>query len=124
MINQTDENVEAVAKAIFNDDWDGHFDWSLEDDLSREDYRDNARAAIAAMPAPTVGEWQPIETAPDRVDLLVYHEFALPDGSIDRQIWVDFMVDQEWAIYPSLIHICGLPTHWMPLPTPPQEGTE
>ena len=59
----------------------------------------------------TDDNWQPIETAPkDGTEILVVE----PDG----EMYVAF-----WNIYESLwfygVDLC-VPTHWMPLPQPPQ----
>lgn len=67
--------------------------------------------------------WQPIETAPkdgtwflgywpqcafeDRIITTQWHDF----GFDDRPYWLDAPDNRDWTE----------PTHWMPLPTPPQE---
>ncbi len=66
-------------------------------------------------------EWQPIETAPKNTDVLVYvldgyekmgvamfHTYAYKDGG-----WWQW--EHEYQVREIV------PTHWMPLPDPPQE---
>lgn len=64
--------------------------------------------------------WQPIETAPkDGTHITVFSPHALPC----TVHWFDggwhLSVNQcgEYSAY-----VWGLPTHWMPLPPPPQES--
>ncbi len=71
-----------------------------------------------------MSEWQRIETAPRDGDILVAR--LDPDGSdwyAVAQWWVDvfaFMyADSRQSKHPILL--CFEPTHWMPLPAPPQE---
>jgi len=61
-------------------------------------------------------DWQPIETAPEDSEILVW------DG---KDIW---LVETEFGMYPkhngcgccsSSVHYEA--THWMPLPKPPKE---
>ena len=77
-------------------------------------------AAAPTPPAPDVGKpitepaWQPIETAPFGVQLLVTAEF---DGPNDWRIKVgDKDAHGHWIVYGA----SWKPTHWMPLPTPPE----
>lgn len=77
-----------------------------------------------------MSEWQPIETAPrDGRNLLLWdadsqsHEIAL--WSEPHQLWAidytDSMPPSAHAkVSPS--NTCYVPTHWMPLPTPPHRG--
>lgn len=58
--------------------------------------------------------WQPIETAPkDGTDILV--GFAHQDRPSVVVGWFD-----KWAEYDSQNVLKGNPTHWMPLPPPPE----
>jgi hypothetical protein len=60
-----------------------------------------------------VGEWRPIETEmPKGQDTLV----VFSDGSMQVAKW-DAGCDDHLMAFGD-----GLPTHWMPLPAPPQEA--
>lgn len=65
-------------------------------------------------------EWQPIETAPNGVSILV----AYNDGSVD--FIEDDDNDYEWKPYKGQKPTSGvsIPTHWMPLPEPPTPSQE
>ena len=66
-----------------------------------------------------MNKWQPIKTAPhDRVPVLVYD-----GGYLDGSDQVVFTATHEgWWKRPGG-YLCE-PTHWMPLPEPPQEEDE
>lgn len=82
-----------------------------------------AKAAIAAIPAPATvsAGWQPIETAPKEIDILVFNEAldysfgSIQIGQIDH--------GGEWNFLSEMsLEDCDddfLPTHWMPLPAAP-----
>lgn len=68
--------------------------------------------------------WKPIETAPkDGTEILAWN-----GESVQQSWWDDTVYRQgKWCIWrdAKLGHIYWLdpvPTHWMPLPLPPQEG--
>ena len=74
-------------------------------------------------------EWQPIDTAPrDGTSVLLF----LPTGAqtvgcwdpdfddLDEPGWTDYTVE-SWA-YEEVVRL--YPTHWMPLPTPPEEHSK
>lgn len=83
-----------------------------------EDCEGLARAAIAAMAEAT--DWQPIESAPQSGEILLYaaetgEQFvafwgAEPEGG-----------DQQWVFARGngISFIVRDPTHWQPLPEPP-----
>ena len=59
--------------------------------------------------------WQPIETAPkDGREILVYEPMYCTIGQ-----WVDSKHGGAWWIEGG--QITGHPTHWMPLPPPPEK---
>jgi hypothetical protein len=70
--------------------------------------------------------WQPIETAPkDGTDLLVCAENDCGDGSWETKYWVDWQMDAyEWPHWEARVDLPNPPAHWMPLPTPPAQGTQ
>jgi hypothetical protein len=92
--------------------------------LAQDHARQAAHKIIAAMPAPTVQEWQPIETAPkDGADILLAGEDWVSlggwKGSVPKGWWRDHVCSADYQI--AECH----PTHWMPLPALPlaeQEG--
>ncbi len=57
--------------------------------------------------------WQPIETAPRKVEFrcLLGHEHSVVTGYWDGAMWVNER---------SLLRSEFNPTHWMPLPEPPE----
>lgn len=60
-------------------------------------------------------EWKPIETAPNYVSILVHSD----DGEIE--LVEDDDNDYTWVPYNGVRErCCSKPTHWMPLPEPPQ----
>jgi hypothetical protein len=64
-------------------------------------------------------EWKPIETAPRDCQILLCKIYNDGDASISAGEWVDEiggfdMMGYTWHMFP---------THWMPLPEPPN-GTE
>ena len=63
-------------------------------------------------PAPSVPEWQPIETAPMLKTVLLAVEF---DGPGDWRIKCGSLYSNEWHVFGASWE----PTHWMPLPKPP-----
>ena len=63
------------------------------------------------------GEWQPIDTAPtDATTVLLWDGIAVMVGyyvgPCDEHLY-------EWAIFNNIVGH-QRPTHWMPLPEPPQ----
>jgi hypothetical protein len=79
-------------------------------------------------------EWQPIETAPkDGREVLLFGIWAgeihglNADPTIAVGAWQggksDYQGDDFWALTGGDVYACWMrPTHWMPLPEPPQEG--
>ncbi|OAN76671.1 hypothetical protein A8B82_14830 [Sulfitobacter sp. EhC04] len=52
-MTHTDEQVERVASAINDEDWRQDLTWTNQYEGIKENYREMARAALSAMPAPT-----------------------------------------------------------------------
>lgn len=82
----------------------------------------NARAAIQAMQVPELPKWEGIESAPkDGTSVLLATELGVLIGSWGRGRYLGKVKGYEpaWG--------CGSaygwePTHWMPLPTPPENS--
>ncbi|CAI9119573.1 DUF551 domain-containing protein [Brytella acorum] len=132
----TDPRIEAAARAMCGRFNEG--DASIWDDLpnsDREYYREAARVVLEAADA---AAWRPIESAPrDGTECLIgwsstgWHvqtawwdaEF---DTGWDEEIddikhigaWTGGVVE-SWGDETTLTYN---PTHWMPLPAPPQEA--
>ncbi len=68
-----------------------------------------------------MSEWQPIETAPRRIPLLVWHPgFGMGGWNVmafDGSEWRETVNDGR-ALKEGYE-----PSHWMPLPPPPQDKT-
>ena len=92
------------------------------------------RDVFAAPPAPAAPPWQPIETAPKDGFVMLYGEIASELSKGDgAKTWCIGEYNEggvlserpgfDWNVEPT----CGYavvckPTHWMPLPKPPQEA--
>jgi hypothetical protein len=140
----SDEVVERMARAHY-------IAYAPSDDArqARENFWDNVldhkrpwveimRAALAASPAPPAGDgWEPIETAPkDGSRILVFDEMAADNES--PVVMVAWLNDAErhnrkrfaWCVPGSWQDEQGghctadRPTHWRPLPAPPQGAGE
>ena len=78
-----------------------------------------------------MSEWRPIETAPiDRTIVLVFgpeHEGGEPAvAAAFYDPWADSELGRKegwWALDESGHHLM-FPTHWMPLPEPPEDVTD
>lgn len=73
-------------------------------------------ARLAAMQAPIVTDWQPIETAPKDGSRI----FAT-NG--DELVVMVYTIDFSW-VHESYSPIVFTPTHWQPLPKPPIAAPE
>lgn len=127
--------AEAIDPRAFNkEEYDRSHGWG---DPSQADAQriaiDKARAAISAYlgDVPDSG-WQPIETAPkDGADVLVMNQkwlMSCPAGYFSKEYFEREYSDpnyMEEGWYPSAGFLFDLPevviepTHWMPLPSPP-----
>lgn len=72
-------------------------------------YDDSAFYAAVGALEKALPVWQPIETAPKDGE-----QYVAWDGEKIAIIW--------WAGYWEVDEPFGKPTHWMPLPAPPEEG--
>lgn len=96
------------------------------DGWTRDDALDEAIAALNALPA--VDEWQPIESAPETGEtILVYR----PDAGVFTAHYVEEDAhlssamnppegDCHWFTTGGEDLTDDMPTHWRPLPKPPQ----
>jgi hypothetical protein len=69
-------------------------------------------------------EWQPIETAPrDETAVLLYFPGSWETDGVRVGWWHEgAWYEHEWSSNP-MTDFYEEPTHWMPLPHPPQEQT-
>lgn len=72
-------------------------------------------------------EWQPIETAPESIQVITYHDYGERVANPDHQnfgasgyVSVQASIGDS-KLYPSDLLETGRVTHWMPLPPPPKE---
>lgn len=61
-------------------------------------------------------KWQPIETAPKDVKLLIYTGHCVLFGTL---AYFGPRVGHRWKVFGRFTKM--IPTHWMPLPAPPQD---
>lgn len=92
--------------------------------MCNRSYEDGYNAALEDVKR--VLAWQPIETAPEGKDILVYVEKT---GECFVVFWGTQVNtgDHAWVIARAndgTCFICKNPTHWMPLPQPPAETQE
>ena len=97
--------------------WDGETRGSVESAMRDAQSHHEARILSALEPAPVRG-WQPIETAPkDETDILIAtNNYA---GGVVMAYWgpmAEAFIDMDGDTYENA-------THWMPLPTPPEDAT-
>jgi len=129
----TDKKLEAVARSIDPIIWkqiDELVGWLEEQENSimrrelvtlKEHSLKRAQAAIDAMPAQASQGWQDIETAPTGKNEFTISERMLvlvpPYGASCAHY------DNGWNCH-SILNKEAEPTHWMPLPEPPQENSQ
>lgn len=63
-----------------------------------------------------MSEWQPIETAPEEGEFLVFNgeEVTFASRDSDGLFWT---MGYRWGEHGQMLHL----THWMPLPEPPEQ---
>ncbi len=88
--------------------------WEVLHEDYKAEYRDSMRAALAVVP---MTEWQPIETAPKDGTRVLLWRRAIRDQP------TPIMADGFWCetcwVWP---YILSEPTHWQPLPAPPERA--
>jgi hypothetical protein len=114
--------IEAAAQAMCNRHFPGK--WDVNSDASHNWYRDLARSSLAAA-TPLIraaameeaGEWQPIESAPESTKVLV-------GLWLSSHRWFELVAEKVPAEASNWIADSGRitlkPTHWHPLPAPPE----
>lgn len=65
-------------------------------------------------------EWLPIETAPKDTEVLVFMPGEGRMGRIHRGIQAKISNGHIWMIGHHFAYDLSPPTHWMPLPDPPE----
>lgn len=82
-----------------------------------------------------MAEWQPIETAPKNGFFLVCDMSGHPEDYdvSSAVVWIDTGMSDKFLVDATICECCGAhgwleyarsdPTHWMPLPEPPDEKT-
>lgn len=107
---------------------DGSFEERLGDTIEDEDLYDCrwvggkhdaqvARAAIVAVSAYGQPAWQPIETAPK--DGKPFLAIQMTPGDFEGQCTILWSSRHCWSTGLWIADSGLMPTHWMPLPTPP-----
>ncbi len=73
----------------------------------------------------TPSAWQPIETAPKDGEpfLGTYQWDDTGEWEVLRMCWIDYAGRFGDATYAPFIDSQTQPTHWMPLPAPPEKAT-
>jgi hypothetical protein len=116
-ITRLTARVEELEKALVVCDRVLHFDlrrmieWGDDYNQAVKDAADAARAALTQPAQPAPSAWRPIETAPK-------------DGTIFLATEGSAMVTTYWHPNQWKAVDWANPTHWMPLPPPPEKGGE
>lgn len=113
---------EEIARIICDVEWAGSQPWDRKPQSFRDRYLSYADAILAAQAGGgerTEG-WRPIESAPTRGGLIL----ALEQGDVPRIAWAQSgpADDVKWRVLearPGKSYKIK-PTHWMPLPPPPE----
>lgn len=67
-------------------------------------------------------QWQPIETAPKRVPILLYEKHLLKYDDEIEVIWADIVRDDgSFVFWPNMPWVPAPATHWRPLPEGPSK---
>ena len=80
--------------------------------------RNNQVVALYDNPAPSVPEWQPIETAPKDGTVVLLAGCRKPVAAAWLEDEIDYWHVDDNKLGPFVLRGPG-PTHWMPLPKPP-----
>lgn len=125
------DDVEAAARAWYEATeadnptttrWDD--EWPAGTLWLKDEYRARARRFLAAMPSRSDDGWRTIDSAPkDGTEVLV----CRPDGD-EWEMRVAYWTGRRWwlEVYDNGLERSSIyePTHWRPLPPPPNDGDE
>lgn len=140
----------AKAREAFQTIYDAFGNTDYSDSASEDHFeaiRDVAAKALRSLPpqptAPTITPWQPIESAPKHKEVVVYREdagtmlgiYTSPDQFVGEHEWDkiaaelgDSFEQEDWFLFcwdgSERVEGREIPTHWMPLPLPPQTVTK
>ena len=129
MTNQTELTSERIEEAL-------HYLVPIYDSAHLDGYKRNLGTALAALRAEQERQWISVEDRlPDKTGkyLVFYHEWSdgafLPTYEDCTIRTMRFMNNNKWRYPVCIDKRCEADTHrevthWMPLPEPPEEGTE
>lgn len=113
MSEATKAMVEAGAEVAYLRNREGTIAWDCLTEKFKQEWRDRAASVIeAALTAAAKEGWQPIETAPRDIEVLLG--------------WWTTWPDRQWKMSSDLAGstkggwLHGQATHWQPLPEPPK----
>lgn len=108
---------------------DGNQGLGASEDRPGSQASDQAAARLDAPRVDPSREWQPIATAPKDGEVVLIC-FANAGGQIAMAAWVaepyssEDPEDGHWRGFLAMLGVTDFiePTHWMPLPAPPESG--
>ena len=109
MIKVTEEMVDSASNVIFS--YTG-----LSDAVITEALQASIEASEEIQDLAKAKEWQPIDTAPEQILVMVWQKYNNEWG-----IWWGHKVANDWFVKFGNEWLQSQPTHWRPLPQPPKE---
>lgn len=114
------DSIEAAAHAVFDEHCARlglrRMPWHQMEDSHKAEFIAYAKASLAALAVVPLPEWRPIETAPkDGVFVLI------TDGDV---VQIGYYEDHlmAWRSDAAQCRLWSDPTHWQPLPAPPERA--